>query len=75
MQQVKKTGDYTIFQKKSGRYAVKGKDKQFLHGEDKTRILLAEDLIKKPEPKPPAPASEAPEAEAPEAASAKQPAS
>jgi hypothetical protein len=70
MQQIKKTDGYTIYQKKSGRYAVRGKDKKFLHGEEKTRILLAEGLIKKPEPKPPAPATETSEAE-----SAEQPAS
>ena len=55
MQQVKKTADYTIYQKKSGRYAVKGKDKQFVRGEDKARILLAESLIEPPKPKGPAP--------------------
>jgi hypothetical protein len=46
MQQVKKTGDYTVFQKKSGRYAVQGKDKKWLHGEDKTRVLVDEQLVK-----------------------------
>ena len=55
MQQVKKTGEYTIYKKKSGRYAVKGQDKRFVHGEDKVRILLAESLIEPPRPKGPAP--------------------
>jgi hypothetical protein len=67
MQQIKKTADYTIYQKKSGRYAVKGKDKHWVHAEDKTRILTAEQLIKPPMPKAPAPESEpdsAPEAPA-----------
>ena len=75
MQQVKKTADYTIYQKKSGRYAVKGKDKQWVHAEDKTRILNAEQLIEPPKPKAPAPESE-PESEpesAPEAAAEGQP--
>lgn len=71
MQQIKKTGDYTIYQKKSGRYAVKGKDKQLLHGEDKTRILLAESLIEPPKPKGPAPEPAA----AAETAANEQPAS
>jgi hypothetical protein len=53
MQQVKKTADYTIYQKKSGRYAVKGKDKQWVLADDKTRILTTEQLIKPPEPKAP----------------------
>jgi hypothetical protein len=57
MQQVKKTADYTIFQKKSGRYAVRAKNKQWLHAADKTQVLLAEALITQPQPK--APAAEA----------------
>jgi hypothetical protein len=75
MQQVKKTGDYTIYQKKSGRYAVKGKDKRFVHGEDKARILLAEALIEPPKAKAPAPEPAAAEAEAPETVSDEQPVS
>lgn len=52
MQQIKKTADYTIFQKKSGRYAVKGrKTKKWVNGEEKQGILVAEELIKLPEPK------------------------
>ncbi len=74
MQQVKKTGDYTIYKKKSGRYAVEGKDKQFVHGEDKARILLAESLIEPPKPKAPTPEPAA-EAEAAETAADAPPAS
>lgn len=62
MQQVKKTADYTLFQKKSGRYAVKGKDKKWINGEAKQAILVEEKLVTLPTPK--APAAE-PEAEAP----------
>jgi uncharacterized protein YpmB len=58
MQQVKTTDDYTVFQKKSGRYAVQGKDKKWLHGEDKVRVLVGEALVKVLTPK--APAAEAP---------------
>lgn len=64
MEQVKKTPEYTIFKKKSGRYAVKGKDKQWLHGDDKASILLAESLIKRSEPKAPDPAAAEPAEEA-----------
>lgn len=64
MKKIKKAGDYSIFQKRSGRYAVTGKDKKLVHGEDKAKILLAEGLIKVAEPKPAAPA-EAPAEEAP----------
>lgn len=58
MQHVKKTADYTIFQKKSGRYAVRAKNKQWLHAADKTQVLLAEALITQPRPKAPAAAAE-----------------
>lgn len=62
MKKLKKTDQYSIFQKRSGRYAVRGKNKQWIHGEDKTKLLLAEGLIQVPEPKPTAPPEEAPEA-------------
>ena len=60
MQQIKQTAEYTIYQKKSGRYAVQAKDKQWVHAGDKAKILLAEALITQPRPKPaPEPAAEA----------------
>jgi hypothetical protein len=52
MKQVKKTSEYTIYQKRSGRYAVQGAKRQFVNGEEKAKILLAEGLIKLTEPKP-----------------------
>lgn len=64
MQKIKKTPDYTLFQKRSGRYAVKGKDKKWINGEAKQEILVKEALVTLPRPK--APAAEAPEAEAAE---------
>ena len=52
MQQIKKTADYTIFQKKSGRYAVKArKSRKLINGEAKQTILVAEELVKLPDPK------------------------
>lgn len=52
MQQVKKTAEYTIFQKKSGRYAVMArKTRKPINGEEKQNILVAEELIKLPDPK------------------------
>jgi hypothetical protein len=62
MKQVKQTAEYTIFQKKSGRYAVqrKGRGKPWLHAEEKANILLAEALIVRPTPKAPAEAEAAP---------------
>lgn len=67
METVKKTAEYTILKKRSGRYAVRGAKKQWITGEDKVKILLAEKLIKAPEPKPveeEPPAEEAAESEA-----------
>jgi hypothetical protein len=54
MQQVKQTPEYTVFQKKSGRYAVQAKGKQWLHGEEKVRVLVDEQLVKVLTPKAPA---------------------
>ncbi len=52
MQQIKKTADYIISQKKSGRYAVMGrKSKKSINGEEKQKILVAEELVKLPNPK------------------------
>ena len=65
MKKIKKTNEYGIFQKRSGRYAVRDTKKQWVHGEDKTKVLLAEGLMKLPEPKPAA-REEAPAAEASE---------
>lgn len=52
MKEVKKTPEYTIYQKKSERYAVKGADKKWVNGEDKVKILLKEKLITAAKPKP-----------------------
>lgn len=54
MKVVKKTPEYTIYEKRSKRYAVLGADKKWINAEEKVKILLAEKLIevKQPEPKP-----------------------
>ena len=63
MEAVKKTETYTIYQKRSKRYAVKDASRKWLHGDDKVRILIAENLVKvavaKPKPKEEAPAESA----------------
>lgn len=52
MEQIKKTAQYTIFKKKSGHYAVKGrKGVKWVSGDEKVKILVAEQLITLPEPK------------------------
>ena len=69
MKVVKRTADYTVYQKRSERYAVQGADKAWINGDDKVKILLDEGLVKvvlaKP-PEPEAPADEtAADADAP----------
>ena len=61
MEVVKKTDEYIIYQKRSKRYAVKDANKRWIKGDDKVKILLAENLVKAPAPKP----KEAAEEEAP----------
>ena len=60
MEVVKKTNEYTIYQKRSKRYAVKDANKRWVKGDEKVKILLGEKLVKAPESKP---KEEAPAAE------------
>ena len=60
---VKKTDDYSIFQRGDERYAVKDSAKRPVNGEEKVRILLEEGLIKVAEPAPAEAAAEAAPAE------------
>ena len=46
MKLVKKTADCSIFKRSDDRYAVKDANKNAVNGEEKVKILLAEDLIK-----------------------------
>lgn len=46
MKLVKKTSEYSIYQRSDERYAVKDANKNAVNGEEKTKILLAEELIK-----------------------------
>jgi hypothetical protein len=90
MKVVLRNDEYTIYQRRDGRYAVEGADKKAINGDEKVAILVANDLIKAalpaaPEPEPveeaaeeaaEAPAEEAPVEEAPveEAAAEEAPA-
>ena len=38
---VRRTDDHVVYQKRSNRYAVRNKDKRWVNGDDKVRILLA----------------------------------
>jgi hypothetical protein len=52
MKVIKKTKDYVIYQKSSGRYAVKNKEKRWVNADEKIKILLSEKLIKTLAPAP-----------------------
>lgn len=67
MKVIASTDEYTIYQRRDGRYAVKGADNQPINAEAKVAILLQHELIVAAQPK-------APEAEQPEEAAAEEPA-
>ena len=60
MKVVASTDEYTIFQRRDGRYAVQGANRKAVNGDEKVAILLKHELISAPAPK-------APEVEEPEA--------
>ena len=69
MKVIKKTKDYIIYQKSSGRYAIKNANKNWVNADEKIKILLAEKLIKTVAPAPaPKKTEEAPAAPVEEAA-------
>jgi hypothetical protein len=49
------TDEYTIYQKRSERYAVKNAARQWINGDDKVAILLEHKLIEAAAPKAPEP--------------------
>jgi len=51
MEVVKKTKEYTIIKKRSGRYAVKNASNKWVNGQEKVAILSTEKLIKLTAPK------------------------
>ncbi|MDE0746823.1 MAG: hypothetical protein OSB23_03525, partial [Porticoccaceae bacterium] len=46
MKVIKKTKDYVVYQKSSGRYAVKDANRNWVNADEKIKILLGEGLIK-----------------------------
>ena len=58
MEIVKETEDYQIVKKRSGRYGIRKRDRSWITGDEKVKILVTEGLIKlsdpakKPEPEP-----------------------
>ena len=59
MKVVTSTDEYTIYQRRDGRHAVKDANKAPINGDEKIRILLENDLIKAPAPKAPEPEADA----------------
>jgi hypothetical protein len=73
MKLVKKTAEYTIYKRGDERYAVEDAGKNPVNGDEKVRILVAEELLKVSLPAEPA-AEEPAEEEAPaEEAAAEEP--
>ena len=66
MKVVKKSSEYTVYQKRSGRYAVTAKGGKLVNGEAKVAVLLELGLIKLTAPAP-APVEEVAEESAQEA--------
>lgn len=64
MEKIKEADNYRIFKKRSGRFAVTGKDGKFINADEKVKILVSEGLVKT---KAPAPKAEEPKEEAPAA--------
>jgi hypothetical protein len=62
MKLIKQTKDYTIYQKRSGRYGVQNASKKWVNADEKVKILSKEKLIKlsAAAPKKEEPAEEAP---------------
>ena len=63
MKELKAVGEYKIYEKRSGRYAVKNANKAYVNGDDKAKVLADAGLVTLPEPKA-APVEEAPAEEA-----------
>ncbi len=58
MKEVKTSGEYKIYEKRSGRYAIKDSKKQYVNGDEKAGILASAGLVTIPEPKKPQPVEE-----------------
>ncbi|MEI8346128.1 MAG: hypothetical protein WCG27_01580, partial [Pseudomonadota bacterium] len=63
MEIVKKTDKYTIIKKRTGRFGVRGPNRQWINGVEKIKILVAEKLLDVHIPKPKAEAPKAGEGE------------
>jgi hypothetical protein len=50
MEIVKETEEYQIVKKRSGRYGIRKRDRSWVTGDEKVKILVSEGLIKLTEP-------------------------
>ncbi len=64
MKVIAKTDEYTIYQKRNERYAVKSAARAWVNGDEKVAILLEHKLIEAPAPKAPEPEAAEEESEA-----------
>jgi len=60
MEIVKKTTTYTIIKKSNGRFGVRSKNRTWIGGEEKVKILVKEGLMSAPATKAEGPAEETP---------------
>ncbi len=74
MEVLKETKEYTVFKKRSGRYAIKASDGKWLNGVEKIKILNKEGYVKGglPGEKKSEPVEEAPKAEVAEEVSSEE---
>lgn len=68
MKLVKKTAEYSVYERRDGRHAVQAKNGKMINGDAKVEILVTEKLRKAPAPKPVEAEPEAPAEEATDAA-------
>ena len=52
MKEIQTSGEYKIYEKRSGRYAVKDASRKYVNGDDKARILADAGLVALPKSKP-----------------------
>lgn len=52
MKLVKKTAEYSVYERRDGRFAVTAKNGKMINGDAKVEILVKEKLRKAPAPKP-----------------------
>ena len=52
MKEIQTSGEYKIYEKRSGRYAVKDSDRKYVNGDNKAKVLADAGLVTLPKTKP-----------------------